>query len=84
MNNKSCCMCKYLGKQVSWHKIYAEPDAFRYEKEGFGSFHEAKIGNKLRISGDYGIVTSTIKSLEFNEVGMMVKTENSTYMVKVY
>lgn len=68
---------------VNWLKIKSKPNASMSETKGWGYFHDMPIvGGRLFISGDYGVTTSEVKSVEEKDGVLTVVTKNSIYEVR--
>lgn len=75
-------MNRNYDKHVTWEKLQGKPDASMQETKGegfLGMLPEA--GDSLFISGDRGVSTSLVQSLEVFADHIMVKTKNSLYKV---
>lgn len=68
---------------VNWKKIKGKPNASMSEKDGWGYFGcMPEVGKRMFISGDYGVTTSTVVSVEEKDDVLTVVTKNSIYEVR--
>jgi len=79
-----CILCKSVGTNVSWEKLEGKPNASMTEKSGFGTLDPIKLGQRMTITGDYGVYTSAVESIEIVKEGLKVTTKNSVYLVKAW
>jgi hypothetical protein len=71
-----------IGNLVSWEKLEGKFLTSAYEKIGFGSLDTLELDKEMRIYGDYGLFSSTVKGIEIVEEGIKVTTLNSVYLIK--
>ena len=71
-----------LGKRVSWEKLKGKPNASMQEKSGFGALVILEINRPMVISGDYGLRTSTVTTIDPQEdESIIVTTLSSVYLI---
>ena len=75
-------MNNMIGLHVNWTKISGKPDASMVETKGFGSLYRMEVGSNMIISGDYGVTTTMVKSIEMGDGIATVTTKNSVYLVE--
>ena len=73
-----------IGSRVSWEKKEGGPNIHLPHNVGFGSLEVLEIGERLIVSGDYGIVTTPIKSIVREDTVTKVTTQNSVYWISTW
>ena len=70
-----------IGKRVDWHKVKGKKNASMIETKGFGSLYRLELDRGMVITGDYGVATTKVLSIEVHEDGIEVTTKNSVYLI---
>lgn len=80
---QDCPICSLDGQHVVWKKLQGKPDASMQDKTGFGCLVYLKLGTGMTISGDYGVYTTAVKSIELTDEGIKITTKNSVYLLEI-
>jgi hypothetical protein len=71
-----------MDKHVNWYKLAGKANASMIETRGFGNLYWLKLDTRMIISGDYGVTTSAISSITEMNLGIVVCTKNSVYLIE--
>lgn len=70
------------GKRVEWEKVNGKRIDCMFERNGFGTLDgEPKVGQRMTILGDYGVITTEAISADYKDGVLIVVTKNCTYYV---